>query len=935
MAIQRISLLSRPLLSGMIQMQEINGHKTPLKALCKQGHLKNALHILHTTYNSPVGSCTHLQLLQIFMPKNALSEVKKIHSHINERGFSSAARIFLQNTLINMYAKCGSVVGACGVFESMTERDIFSWNMMIAAYQRHGFPQEALTFFRQMQLSAIQPDKFTFATILPSCAKLGALEQGMEIHQRIMESRFLSDVVLVNALIDMYAKCKSIHNARELFDKMPQRDAVSWNAIISGYAQNELVEKSLEIFQQMQVKVAKPDSTTFSSIVSACAKLGFLEYGMEIHRTIAESGFLSDVKVANSLITMYGKCGSLQKAEELFGQMSQRSAVSWNALISGYAQNGLTEKALEVFTQMQLEGVKLNSATLASILQACAKIGAVEEGMEVHRRTVESGFLLHDIVVTALMDMYAKCGSVQKSHKLFRKIRQQDVVSWTTIITGYTQNGFVEKSLQIFKQMQLGGIKPNSTTFASILPAYSKMGALEQGMEIHQKVIENGFLSDIVVVTTLINMYAKCGSIQKARDLFEETPQVNLVSWNTLIVGYAQNGLVEEALEIFKQMQLADAKPDSSTLANILPVCGKLGALGQGMEIHQRIIKSRCLSDVVLVTALIDMYAKCGNIMEARKLFDKLHNPNSVSWTVMIAGYAMHGYCKEAIKLFELIKHSTTNPGHIDFVCVLYACSHAGLVDEGCNYFNEMSNSYSITPTMDHYVCIIDLLGRAGYLGEALNFIIKMPIQPEVVVWMCLVGSCRSHKNVNIGEFVATLLFELDLRTAAPYVLLSNIYAEVGRWVDVQKVRKIMKDRETIKIPGCSWIEVNKMVHAFCVGDRSHPQTHEIYAMLEKLSWEMKGAGYIPNKKSVLNDVEEEEKELFICHHSEKLAIAYGLLKMPPGTTIRVVKNLRVCGDCHMATKFICKITAREIVVRDANRFHHFKNGQCSCGDYW
>ncbi|KAH9293625.1 hypothetical protein KI387_041172, partial [Taxus chinensis] len=284
------------------------------------------------------------------------------------------------------------------------------------------------------------------------------------------------------------------------------------------------------------------------------------------------------------------------------------------------------------------------------------------------------------------------------------------------------------------------------------------------------------------------------------------------------------------------------------------------------------------------------------------ELFDKMPQRDVVSWTAMIAGYAQNGFCKDALKLFELMKHSGTYPDHVSFACVLFACSHAGLVDEGCKYFNGMSDSYCITPTIDHYVCMVDLLGRAGYLEETLNFIIKMPIKPVVVVWMCLLGACRSHKNIGLGVFTATLLFELDPKNAATYVLLSNIYAEVGRWGEVQMVRRLMKDRGIKKIPGCSWIEGHKMVHAFCVGDRSHPQTQEIYAKLEKLSWEMKAAGYFPDSRHVLNDVEEEEKELFLCHHSEKLAIAFGLLNTPPGTTIRVVKNLRVCVDCHTAT---------------------------------
>ncbi|XP_057821823.2 putative pentatricopeptide repeat-containing protein At3g23330 [Cryptomeria japonica] len=611
----------------------------------------------------------------------------------------------------------------------------------------------------------------------------------------------------------------------------------------------------------MQLDGIKPDTTTFASILPACAKMGALVWGIDIHQSIMEGGFLSDIIVGNALVDMYAKCGDIDKARELFDRMPQRDIVSWNALIAGYAQNGFVENALEIFKQMQLAAVKPDSTTFASILPMCAKMGALKQGMDIHRSVMEGGFLSDIIVGNTLVDMYAKCGSVDKARKLFGRMQQRDIISWNAMIAGYAQNGFVEKALETFNQMQLAGVKPNSSTLASILPACAKMGALEQGIDIHQSIKDRGILLDVVVATSLVDMYAKCGRIDKACELFEEMPHRNVVSWNAMIAGYAQNGFFEKALETFKQMQLAGLKPDPTTFASILPACAKMGALEQGMDIHQSIMEGGFLSDIIVGNALVDMYGKCGNMDKARELFDKMPQKNVVSWNAMIAGYAHNGFCKDALKIFELMKQSGAYPDAVSFSCVLFVCRHTGLVDEGCTYFSDMHNPYCITPTIDHYVCMVDLLARAGYLEDTLNFIIKMPIKPVVVVW--------------------------------------------------------------------------KMVHAFCVGDRSHPQTQEIYAELEKLALEMKAARYFPDSRHLSNDVEEEEKELFLSRHSEKLAIAFGLLNTPPGTTIRVVKNLRVCSDCHTATKFISKIVAREIVVRDANRFHHFKHGKCSCGDYW
>jgi pentatricopeptide repeat protein len=316
-------------------------------------------------------------------------------------------------------------------------------------------------------------------------------------------------------------------------------------------------------------------------------------------------------------------------------------------------------------------------------------------------------------------------------------------------------------------------------------------------------------------------------------------------------------------------------------------------------------------------------------------MFDKMHIRNVVSWTMMIAGYAMHGYAKEAIKLFEQMEYSGINPNHVTLLSVLSACSHAALVDEGYRYFNHMGDYYHIMPVMEHYRCMVDLLGRAGHLDEARDFINRMPIKPDAIIWSCLLGACRTHNNIELGERVAGHVFELDPKNAAPYVLLSNMYAAAGRWDEIEKLRKRMKEKGIEKTPGCSWIEVSREVHAFLAGDRSHPQIQQIYMELERLSQDMKVAGYVPDTRFVLNDVKEEEKEHILRHHSEKLAIAFGLLNTSHGSTIRVIKNLRVCGDCHSAIKFISKIVAREIIVRDVNRYHHFKNGQCSCGDFW
>eukprot|EP01018_Ginkgo_biloba_P002634 Gb_30098 [translate_table: standard] len=794
-----------------------------LRVLCKQGRLKEALHILHAI-DEPVDYPTYVCLLQVCVHKKALSDGKLVHAHMSERGFMPDK--ILQNALVNMYAKCGNLVEARRAFDQMSKRDGYSWNTIIAAYSRQGFAQEAIALYHQMQRTGIQPNQFTFPSVLPACANLESLEQGMEIHEEISRSGFQSDIFVGNALVDMYAKCGSIEKARQLFDKMPERDVVTWTAMIAGYAQNGQGVEALKLFRQMQLAEVKPNLKTFASVLPACAKLADLEQGMEIHEEIIRSELKCDVFVENALVDMYAKCGSIEKARDLFDKMPLRNVVSWTTMITGYAQMGHVDEAL----------------------------------------------------------------------KLFQKLPEPDAVSWNTMIAAYTQMGCVDEALQLFQNM------PNP---------------------------------DVVSWNSMIAGYAQNGRVDEALELFQKIPKPNIVSWNTMIAGYGQNGQGAEALKLFRQMQLAGVKPDPKTFASVLSACANLAALEQGMDIHEEIIGSGFQSYVFVANALLDMYAKCGCIEKARNFFDEMHPRNNVSWTTMIAAYAMHGYGEDALKLFKQMQHSGAIPDHVTFVCVLSACCHAGLVDEGRQYFDCMTQYYHITPTMEHYGCMVDLFGRAGRFDEAQDFINKMPVKPDAIVWGCLLGACRKHNNIELGETAAEHLFELEPKNAAPYVLLSNIYAAARRWDDIEIVQRMMKDRRVRKKPGCSWIEVNKQVHCFLVGDRSHPQMPKIYAKLETLSSQMKAAGYIPNTKFVLNDVEEEQKEQLLYHHSEKLAIAFALINTFPGTTIRVIKNLRVCGDCHSALKFISKIVAREIVVRDVTRYHHFKDGQCSCGDYW
>eukprot|EP01018_Ginkgo_biloba_P003629 Gb_16327 [translate_table: standard] len=772
----------------------------------------------------------------------------------------------------------------------------------------------------------------TYASLLEACTNMKTLKQ---VHAHVLISGLNQNIHLGTKLAIMYTKLRSIVNACLVFDKIYKPNVFLCNVMIRGYATNGLYGETLAVYNRMLQSGIRPDNFTFPFVLKACAGLLALQVGKKIHYDIVTTAFESDIFVTNALIDMYAKCGSIEDAHQVFDRMSRRDVVSWTAMVAGYTQIGLPSDALTVFQQMQIADVKPDSVTMVSVLSACADLGALKQGKWIHDYINKSGFESDVFVRTALLDMYAKCGNIEIAQQLFDKMSRRDVVTWNAMIAGYIQNGHVRESLMLFNQMRQANAKPNSLTMVNLLWVCTLLGAVQQGNRIHNYIIKCGFESDIVVETALIDMYAKCGSIEIARQLFARMSRRNVVSWSAMIAGYAQNGLANDALILFHQMQQAGVKPNSVTMVSVLSACAYLAALQQGKWIHAYIVKSGFESDVSVGNSLVDMYAKCGSLEIARNFFDKMPKRDVISWNAMIAGYGMHGHGEDALAVFTQMQQTSVKPNHITFVSILSACSHAGLVDYGWQYFDCMGRDYCIAPTVKHYACMVDLLGRAGYLDEAYDFIKSMPLEPDDSVWGALLGACRIHCNIEIGERVAEHLFDLEPENAGYYVLMSNIYAAAGKWNEVAKVRAMMNARGVKKTPGCSLIEVNKTIHEFLVGDRSHPQSEIIYEMLKTLTGQLEAAGYVPDTNFVLHDVEEEMKEHMLYSHSEKLAIAFGLINTSAGTPIRITKNLRVCGDCHNASKFISKIVKREIIVRDANRFHHFKDGLCSCGDYW
>ena len=876
---------------------------------------------------------TFLSVLKACANPSALQWGKEVHACVRHAGLESDVRV--GSALVHMYAKCGSIDDARLAFDKMEERDVVTWNVMIGGLAEHGCGHEAYELFLQMKREGFKPNAITYISILNACASAGALEWVKEVHTHAHEAGFESNVRVGSALVHMYAKCGSIDDARLAFDKMEERNVVSWNVMIGGLAEHGCGHEAYELFLQMKRDGLKPDAFTYASILNACASAGALEWVKEVHRHARAAGFESDVRVGSALVHMYAKCGSIDDARLAFDKMEERNVVTWNVMIGGLAEHGCGHEAYELFLQMKRDGLKPDAFTYASILNACASAGALEWVKEVHTHAREAGFESNVRVGSALVHMYAKCGSIDDARLAFDKMEERDVVTWNVMIGGLAEHGCGHEAYELFLQMKRDGLKPDAFTYASILNACASAGALEWVKEVHTHAHAAGFESDVRVGSALVHMYAKCGSIDDARLAFDKMEERNVVTWNVMIGGLAEHGCGHEAYELFLQMKREGLKPDAFTYASILNACASAGALEWVKEVHTHAREAGFESDVRVGNALVHMYAKCGSIDDARLAFDKMEERDVVTWNVMIGGLAEHGCGHEALEVFRSMIAEGVKPNEISFGSVLSACSHSGLVDEGRRLFLAMTQDYGIEPTVVLCNCMVDVVGRAGHLEEAKLFIDKMPVEPNEATWGALLGACRTYGNVDLGKLAANELLKLEPKDASTYVLLSNIYAAAGKWEKVLWVRTMMQERGIRKEPGRSWIEVDNKVHDFVVGDTSHSEAKEIYAELRRLSETIKANGYIPDTRLVLRNIEEEEKELALCSHSEKLAIAYGLMRTPLGQPIRVFKNLRVCSDCHTATKFISKAIEREIVVRDANRFHHFQDGVCSCGDYW
>ncbi|XP_006354668.1 pentatricopeptide repeat-containing protein At3g03580 [Solanum tuberosum] len=876
--------------------------------------------------------CFHSLILRALSSVTNQTDLHKVHSLIVVSGQHQST--FFSGKLISKYSQFKDPVSSLSIFRiNSPTHNVYLWNTIIRAMTHNGLWSKALDFYTQMRKLNVKPDNYTFPSIINSCGSLLDLEMVKIVHNDVLEMGFGSDLYICNALIDMYSRMNELGRAREVFDKMPSRDVVSWNSLVSGYSANGYWEEALEAFREGRLSGVAADAFTVSSVLPACGGLMEVEQGQIVHGLVEKSGIKGDIAVSNGLLSMYFKFERLLDCQRIFDEMIFRDIVTWNIIICGFSHSGLYQESIKLFREMVYE-YEPDLLTVTSVLQACGHMGDLRFGRYVHDYILENRYECDTTACNIIINMYARCGDLVAARQVFDNMKRWDLVSWNSMISGYFENGFNKEAVDLLKMMRID-LQPDSVTFVTLLSMCTELMDVDFARELHCDIIKRGYDSTLIVGNALLDVYAKCGKMEHSVWQFEIMSTRDIVTWNTIIAACSHYEESYVGLKMLSRMRMEGIMPDVATILGSLPLCSLLAAKRQGKELHGFIIRLNLESQVPVGNALIEMYSKTGSLKNAILVFEHMRIKDVVTWTAMISAYGMYGEGKKALRSFQQMKETGTVLDHIVFVAVIYACSHSGLVQDGRACFNQMRKKYNIEPRIEHYACMVDLLSRSGLLVEAEDFILSMPLQPDASMWGSLLSACRASGDTGTAERVVERLVELNSDDPGYNVLASNVYASLGKWDQVRTIRKSLKARGLRKDPGCSWIEICNRVFIFGTGDRSFQQFKQVNELIEDLNRTMDKEGYVADLKFVLHDVGEDEKINLLYGHSERLAIAFGLLNTKEGSPLQVMKNLRVCGDCHTWTKYVSKIVQREILVRDANRFHLFKDGTCSCRDRW
>lgn len=792
---------------------------------------------------------------------------------------------------------------------------------------------------------------------------------------RAVHARFLKleeDIYLGNALIAAYLKLGLVRDADKVFSGLSCPNVVSYTALISGFSKSNREDDAVELFFAMLDSGIEPNEYTFVAILTACIRNMDYLLGSQVHGIVVKLGFLNCVFICNALMGFYCKCGFLELVLRLFDEMPERDITSWNTVISSLVKEFKYDEAFDYFRDMQLcKGLRVDHFSLSTLLTACADSVKSMRGQQLHALALKVGLESHLSVSNSLIGFYTKCGSVNDVMDLFETMPIRDVITWTGMITSYmefgkldsavevfnkmperncisynavlaglSRNGHGSRALELFIEMLEEGMEISDCTLTSIINACGLLKTFKVSQQIQGFIIKFGILSNSCIETALVDMYTRCGRMENAEKMFHQRSLENdyTAMLTSMVCGYARNGQLNEAISLFHSGQSEGAiVMDEVVSTSILSLCGSIGFHEMGKQMHCHALKSGLITDTGVGNATVSMYSKCWNMDDAVRVFNTMDMQDIVSWNGLVAGHMLHRQGDNALEIWKNMEKAGIKPDNITFVLIISAYKHTelNLVDSCRSLFVSMETKYNIKPTSEHYASFISVLGRWGLLEEAEETIRKMPFEPNVYVWRALLDSCRINKNERLEKLAAKYILALEPKDPFTYILKSNLYSASGRWHYSEKVREDMREKGFRKHPSQSWIIHENKIHSFYARDKSHPQVKDIYSGLEILILECSKAGYVPDTSFVLQEVEERQKKEFLFYHSGKLAATFGILMTKPGKPIQIVKNVRLCGDCHTFLKYVSIITRRKIFLRDTSGFHCFIDGQCSCTDYW
>ncbi|XP_027169731.1 putative pentatricopeptide repeat-containing protein At5g08490 [Coffea eugenioides] len=724
---------------------------------------------MHAAQELKLSTVTLAIILPVCTRYGGLSVGGCVHCYAKKAGLDSDTLV--GNALVSMYAKLGLVMDAFAVFDGIVEKDVISWNAIIAGLMENHSVDDAFEMFQWMLRLKVPPNYATIVNVLPLCAHLEDTVGhwvGRQIHSYVLRrAELATEITVVNALLSFYLRIGQMEDAVTLFKRMKFRDLVSWNSIISGYDSCGQWLKAQELFHELvDMDVMGPDPITIVSVLPACGQLSDLQAGKQIHGYVVRHSLLcKDTSVQNALIRFYSNCGCKEAALNVFLLISRKDLISWNSILDALSENKYETQFIDLLHCLLSEGMRLDFITMLTVIQFFTTLSRIEKVREAHGFSIKYGILLGNkepTLANALLDAYAKCGNLEYAYRIFEHMSgQKNLVTYNSMISGYAEFGSHEDAALIFQSMS----------------------------------------------------------------------ERDLTTWNLMVRVYAENDCPSQAVSLFHKMQFCGVKPDSMSIMSLLPVCAKLASVNMLRQCHGYVIRA-CFADVHLKGALLDIYSKCGNIKSAYNLFQSASEKDLVLFTSMIGGYAMHGMGEGAVGAYYQMLESGLRPDNVIITTVLSACSHTGLVDEGLKIFESMQLVHHMKPSMEQYACLVDLLARGGRIKEAYSFATKMPIKANANVWGALLGACKIHNEVEMARSVVDRLSEIDSSDIGNYIAMSNLYASNSSWENVLKMRKLMRLRDLKKPAGCSWIEVENRKNEFLAGDYSHPHRCVIYETL-------------------------------------------------------------------------------------------------------